>query len=343
MYPPSPMGELEHIGVFVRSVEDVGIVLDCIGGYHPDDPDSWPFRQPLIAEVPESNKPRFGYSVDLNYADPDHFGATIERLRRAGLDLAEIDIPFDSEFERCYDLYVPDAALTLELVPPEARQLVDPELLALAEHAQTMSVADYALVERVRERTRRIFARLFEDIDCLLTLTQQTLPNFLDEASPIMKQTRCFNITGQPAISIPAGSGPSGLPIGLQLDRLAPRDADLRRGLDLVGYPEPRIREPGFETLLSAIVSQQISTAAAAAIMDRLRAILPCIRPGDLLGLPDARPVFRGARWNTPRASRARSWKDDSTRMRSPRWTTARRSKRSPRCVDSARGAPKST
>ena len=70
------------------------------------------------------------------------------------------------------------------------------------------------------------------------------------------------------------------------LDALARRDGDLRRGLRQVGYPPPRIREPGFPTLLATIVSQQISTAAAAAIMQRLRERMPALRPRDLLELP---------------------------------------------------------
>jgi len=64
-------------------------------------------------------------------------------------------------------------------------------------------------------------------------------------------------------------------------------DEDLRRGLALVHYPKPRIREPGFETLVSAIVSQQISTGAAAAIMARVRALLPEMRAQDVFRLPD--------------------------------------------------------
>lgn len=71
------------------------------------------------------------------------------------------------------------------------------------------------------------------------------------------------------------------------LDRLALQDDDLRRGLELVRYPKPRIREPGFETLLSAIVSQQISTGAAAAIMGRVRSLLPQMRAQDVLRLPE--------------------------------------------------------
>ena len=71
------------------------------------------------------------------------------------------------------------------------------------------------------------------------------------------------------------------------LKALADRDTDVRRGLEQVGYPKPRIREAGFETLLSTIVSQQISTEAAAAIMLRLRKLIPNMHPRQLLRLPE--------------------------------------------------------
>jgi DNA-3-methyladenine glycosylase II len=63
-------------------------------------------------------------------------------------------------------------------------------------------------------------------------------------------------------------------------------DEDLRRGLELVRYPRPRIRAPGFETLMSTIVSQQISTEAAAAVMRRVRELLPRMEAGEVLQLP---------------------------------------------------------
>jgi DNA-3-methyladenine glycosylase II len=70
------------------------------------------------------------------------------------------------------------------------------------------------------------------------------------------------------------------------LDALARLDPDLRRGLKLVRYPAPRIRVQGFETFLSTIVSQQISTEAAAAIMRRVHALLPTMAAQDVLRLP---------------------------------------------------------
>lgn len=70
------------------------------------------------------------------------------------------------------------------------------------------------------------------------------------------------------------------------LDTLALLDPDLRRGLELVQYPQPRIREQGFDTLLSTIVSQQISTEAAASIMRRVRELLPQASAAAVLALP---------------------------------------------------------
>ena len=70
------------------------------------------------------------------------------------------------------------------------------------------------------------------------------------------------------------------------LDALARRDTDVNKGLRLVRYPAPRIRAQGFETLLSTIVSQQISTEAAAAIMQRVRNLLPKMQADEVLRLP---------------------------------------------------------
>ena len=70
------------------------------------------------------------------------------------------------------------------------------------------------------------------------------------------------------------------------LDALARHDSDLRRGLRRIGYPAPRIRPPGFETLLGTVVSQQISTEAAAAIMQRLHQLLPSMNAQEVLRLP---------------------------------------------------------
>lgn len=77
------------------------------------------------------------------------------------------------------------------------------------------------------------------------------------------------------------------------LDDLAARDADVAAALAQVGYPAPRIREPGFAALLDIIVGQQVSTFAAAAIRARLAAAVDPLTPAGFLAQPDA--VLRAA------------------------------------------------
>lgn len=71
------------------------------------------------------------------------------------------------------------------------------------------------------------------------------------------------------------------------LDRIANIDCELAAALTLVGYPPPRQRPQGFETFLSTLVGQQISTAAAGAILKRLQILLPTMSAENLLALPE--------------------------------------------------------
>jgi len=68
------------------------------------------------------------------------------------------------------------------------------------------------------------------------------------------------------------------------LDALAAREPQLASALTRVGYPDARIRDPGYKTLLRTIVGQQVSVAAAASVWIKLEAELgPDFTPACLL------------------------------------------------------------
>lgn len=68
------------------------------------------------------------------------------------------------------------------------------------------------------------------------------------------------------------------------LDAVAAREPAMAKALDAAGYPEPRIRERGYVTLLRAIVGQQVSVAAAASVWRKLEdEVGPDIATADLL------------------------------------------------------------
>ncbi|MEO7915619.1 MAG: DNA-3-methyladenine glycosylase 2 family protein [Novosphingobium sp.] len=63
------------------------------------------------------------------------------------------------------------------------------------------------------------------------------------------------------------------------LDAIAQREPAMARAIALVGYPEPRLRERGYATLLRTIVGQQVSVAAAASVWAKLQALLGADTP----------------------------------------------------------------
>lgn len=67
------------------------------------------------------------------------------------------------------------------------------------------------------------------------------------------------------------------------LDAIAALEPGFAAAIARVGYPLPRVREPGYETLLRTIVGQQVSVAAAASVWRKLQAELGEGCPPDIL------------------------------------------------------------
>ncbi|CDO34128.1 DNA-3-methyladenine glycosylase [Novosphingobium sp. KN65.2] len=94
--------------------------------------------------------------------------------------------------------------------------------------------------------------------------------------------------------------------IKLGLDALAAREPGIARALALAGYPEPRIRQRGYATLLRTIVGQQVSVAAAASVWSRLEAMLGTDLPPDALLAADF-DALRGCGLSRQKQGYARS------------------------------------
>lgn len=78
---------------------------------------------------------------------------------------------------------------------------------------------------------------------------------------------------------------------------LALIDQDIARAYKQLGAPPERHRPKGFETFLSAIVSQQISTKAAQAIFERVTVLMPEVSANALLSVEDQALRDAGLSW----------------------------------------------
>jgi aspartyl-tRNA(Asn)/glutamyl-tRNA(Gln) amidotransferase subunit A len=103
------------------------------------------------------------------------------------------------------------------------------DVLALLDQGSLIPAADYVNAQRLRKLLLGEFHALFRGIDCLLTpttpitaprigQTETTLDGVTHDTRMLTTRfVRGFNVLGFPALSIPCGVSPAGLPIGLQI------------------------------------------------------------------------------------------------------------------------------
>lgn len=98
-----------------------------------------------------------------------------------------------------------------------------------------------------------------------------------------------------------------------QLDAAAALDLKIKRVIDELGYPEPRARAHGFETMLRIIVSQQLSTKAAASIWARVEALCDKqVNTKKVLATPDEALRECGLSWQKVSYAKALAERIDS-------------------------------
>lgn len=98
----------------------------------------------------------------------------------------------------------------------------------------------------------------------------------------------------------------------ISIDALSALEPAIAASVARIGYPEPRIRERGYETLLRTIVGQQVSVAAAASIWRKLEAAVGAdVAPAALLSTTDE--ALRSAGLSRQKASYARSLAEEVT------------------------------
>lgn len=96
------------------------------------------------------------------------------------------------------------------------------------------------------------------------------------------------------------------------IDALCEREPAFAAALARAGYPEPRIRDRGYETLLRTIVGQQVSVAAAASIWKKLEdQVGDLTDPANVAAASDE--ALRAAGLSRQKASYARSLADEVT------------------------------
>jgi len=235
--------------VVSKSVRDTALMLDAVHGPAPGDPyvappPLRPYAEELDAEPAPLRIGLMTHSLAGNEVEPVVVDATREAagmLEDLGHEVSD-DAPGGFEGLDLVDSFLdrwaagPAAALALfsralarELGPED----VEPLTWALAERGRAVSAADYLGIVNRHQVMSRMIAGWYEagGFDLLLTPTLGEVPPPLgtfDDSGPdpmgaIERATLtasfagAFNVTGQPAITLPLMESEEGLPIGIQL------------------------------------------------------------------------------------------------------------------------------
>ena len=241
IHPASPFGTLSHAGPMARSVADAALMLDVLSGADVRDWSALDRPADRFADRIDGGVAglRLAYSADLGYVDVDPevaacVRAAVEVLAGLGAHVEQVDPGFADPVDAFHVLWFAGAAKAVESAAPAQWEGLDPGLRAIAEEGRTLSALDYleATAQRMALGTR--MGLFHERFDLLVT---PTLPIPAFEAGrevppgwPAPRWTSWtpftypFNLTQQPAVSVPCGSTAAGLPVGLQI--VGPRFAD---------------------------------------------------------------------------------------------------------------------
>ncbi len=240
-YPASAFGSLSHVGPMTRTVRDCAALLDVISGFDARDCTAMPTPTKSFLDGLDDGVAglRIAYSPSFEFVrnDPEvdaAVRAAVDVIASAGAEVDEIDPGFADPVEAFHVLWFAGEAHVLRGYGDKVDERVDPGLRRTAAVGASYSAADYLDATAVRMELGVLMARFHETYDVLLTPTLplpafpagQDVPD--DWSSPVWTSwtpyTYPFNLTQQPALSVPCGFTSAGLPIGLQV--VGPRHAD---------------------------------------------------------------------------------------------------------------------
>ncbi|WP_447006267.1 amidase [Saccharothrix isguenensis] len=237
--PVSPEG-LSHIGPLARDVATVELVTRVIAGPDPADPFS--AAPPTARPLPDS--PRIAW---LRWDDA---GGEVDRVARDAVAavfgaVPEVPVPFEDPYRHLVTILASFDATQPET--DDARS--DPARLAVVRHGRGLRATDLAEALGARAALVQAVDALMRDFDVLVMPTVDVEPFAVDAWRPDdgddldwlawCRRAYPFNLTGMPAVSVPAGFTAAGLPVGLQLVGRRHEDALVLRSAGLCEQRRP--------------------------------------------------------------------------------------------------------
>lgn len=233
VHPHPPPLTLWHQGPLARTVEDAALLLDVISLPDPRDfyaapPQAWGFREGMQGGI---RGMRVAFSPTLGYArvDPEVAACVargVAELESLGARVETLDLALDDPIDIMRPLWSVALAMTVAPMSEAQKARAEAPMLGIAADGFRLSALEYRAVEKRREDFARRMNALCLDYDLLVT------PQLATTAFPVNHEvppdsgldrwwhwspfTYPFNLSQQPAATVPCGFSAAGLPIAMQ-------------------------------------------------------------------------------------------------------------------------------
>ncbi|MGW5656598.1 amidase [Streptomyces humi] len=242
LHPASAFGTLSHVGPMTRDAADAALLLDVIGAPDARDWSALPPTPGLFSAVLDEGvrglrvafSPSLGGQVAVDPAVASAVRRAVSGLAGLGAYVEEADPDFSDPVAAFHTLWFAGAARVTQRLSPEQRASLDPGLREISAAGARLSALDYLAAVDVRMDLGRRMGLFHERHDLLVT---PTLPVTAFEAGREVPGgsahrrwtgwtpfTYPFNLTQQPAATVPVGKDAAGLPVGLQIIAARHRD-----------------------------------------------------------------------------------------------------------------------
>ena len=251
------------VGPLSRTVADAAIMLDIVSRPEPRDPYAWPvpfaipnLNEPGLQGLTIAYSPRLGCTAPL--VDPevdDLVKDAILLLQDAGARIAADSPEWPVDPLEPFKVFWETACRsTVEATEPAKRALLDPIILRSSEAGAETSLSAYLAASAQRLELAAASKRFFNRYHVLVgpvmpvpayAVDRNVPKGFADEDWSWCPYTYPWNMTGQPAASVPIGFTKQGLPVGVQLIGRMGGEADLLRAARAIELRRPmHLRRP---------------------------------------------------------------------------------------------------
>ena len=263
-FPPSALNVLAHQGPITRSVADAALMLSVIAQPDARDMAAWNAPAPDFTAGLDGGVRglRIALSMRLGHVEAlnPEIEAAVRKAARAleeqGAIVEEADPPLAHTADLIRAMWWPVMTGLVDAVAPERRAEMDPGLLAIAERGRRFTVGDYVAAYTARSELHNAMLRFHERYDLLLTPTMPVTALRVGREGPDSggygddwinwsPYTYPFNLTQQPAASVPCGLASNGLPMGVQIVGALRADRTVLRAARVIEQALPMPRPPG--------------------------------------------------------------------------------------------------